>query len=32
MTLKMKADLETLARDLSVITQPLDQMDVSQTL
>jgi hypothetical protein len=32
MTLKMKADLETLVLDPSEATQPLDQMDASQNL
>jgi hypothetical protein len=32
MTLEMKADLETLALDLSGTIQPLDQMDASQNL
>jgi hypothetical protein len=32
MTLKMKADLETLVLDPSGITQPLDQIDASQNL
>jgi len=32
MILKIKASLETLAPDLSVTTQSLDQIDASQTL